>query len=213
MSEENKHPEGVEEEASAPEEKEALGKKVPRAKYEKALEDLEKAQADAEHWKNEYYKAYADTQNLRRSLEEDVREAKRYRAEGFLDSLLPALDSFHMALDMDAPTKEAENYRIGFTYIYNQIVSTLVSEGVTEMSPKVGDKFDEATMHAMDLVESTEIPAGHVVRVAAKGYKLHDRMIRAAMVYVAKAPEQKEEASEESEDAEKENQSQECHQA
>lgn len=190
--------EGLNEEAAKEEES---GKKVSRAKYEKLQAELDKALADRDHWKNEYYKAYADTQNLRRSLEEDSRDAVRYRAEGFLDSLLPALDSFHMALDMPAPSKEAENYQIGFSYIYNQIVASLVSEGVTELTPKIGDKFDEATMHAMDLVEAEDIPEGCVVRVAAKGYKLHDRLVRAAMVYVAKAP-RKNETKEEPEAAE-----------
>lgn len=201
--------EGLNEQA---EKEEETGKKVSRAKFEKLQGELDKALADRDHWKNEYYKAYADTQNLRRSLEEDSRDAVRYRAEGFLDSLLPALDSFHMALDMPAPNKEAENYQIGFGYIYNQIVASLVSEGVSELTPKVGDKFDETTMHAMDLVETEEVPEGCIVRVAAKGYKLHDRLVRAAMVYVAKAPAKKEETNQEAE-APKEASENERHQA
>ncbi|MDY5441069.1 MAG: nucleotide exchange factor GrpE [Candidatus Enteromonas sp.] len=167
---------------------EETGKKVSRAKYEKLQEELEKAIADKEHWKNEYYRAYADTQNLRKSLEEESRSAIRYRAEGFLESLLPALDSFHMALEMPAPTKEAQNYQIGFTYIYNQIVASLANEGVSEITPNVGDPYDVNTMHAVDHIETTEVKEGCVARVTAKGYRLHDRLVRAAMVYIAKAP-------------------------
>ena len=174
-----------EETAEAPQEN---GKKVSRAKYEKLQEELQKAVADKDHWKNEYYKAYADTQNLRKALEEESRNAIRYRAEGFLDSLLPALDSFHMALEMPAPTKEAQNYQIGFTYIYNQIVASLAAEGVSEITPKAGDAYDVNTVHAVDHVETTEVKEGCVARVTAKGYRLHDRLVRAAMVYIAKAP-------------------------
>ncbi len=169
---------------------EVKGKKVPAKKYQAALEELEKAKADAAHWKNEYYKAYADTQNLRRSLEAEQRTMYRYRAEGFLGELLPALDAFHMALDAPAPTKEASNYQIGFTYIYNQIIAALTAEGLSELTPKVGDPFDAGYMNAIEATETEEVPNNHVLKVHSKGYKLHDRLIRAAMVTVAKTPKQ-----------------------
>ena len=200
MSEQEREEPGLEE-ASEDKEEVKEGKKVPYRKYAALLEKLEKAEADVDHWKNEYYRVYADTQNLRRQLEEDSRRAIRYRAEGFLTELLPALDAFHMALVNPAPTKEAANYQIGFSYIYNQIVGALVSEGVSELSPKLGDDFDPASMHAVDTVEpSEEIPEGKVAKVHAKGYRLHDRLIRPAMVSVAKKPIEKEEPKEEEEE-------------
>ena len=183
------------------EEKETLekeeGKKVSAKKYNAALEELEKAQADVAHWKNEYYKAYADTQNLRRSLEEEQRTIYRYRAEGFLEGLLPALDAFHMALDTPAPTKEAANYQIGFTYIYNQIIAALNGEGLNELTPKVGEPFDASYMNAIEAVETDECEPNHILKVHSKGYKLHDRLIRAAMVTVAKKPAEEEPKAEE----------------
>lgn len=186
MSEEREDIETTEEEPEETGVKE--GKKVSAKKYKAALEELEKAKADAAHWKNEYYKAYADTQNLRRSLEAEQRTMYRYRAEGFLETLLPALDAFHLALDAPAPTKEAANYQIGFTYIYNQIIQSLANEGLSELTPKVGDPFDPEYMNAIEAVESDEVAHNHVLKVHSKGYKLHDRLIRAAMVTVAKAP-------------------------
>ena len=184
-------------EENKPEEKE--GKKVSAKKYAALQAELEKAKADAANWKNEYYKAYADTQNLRRSLEEEQRTIYRYRAEGFLEGLLPALDAFHMALDAPAPTKEAANYQVGFTYIYNQLIQALSSEGLSELTPKVGEAFDASYMNAIDAIESQECEPNHILKVHSKGYKLHDRLIRAAMVTVAKAPKKEEEpaASEE----------------
>lgn len=162
------------------------------------MEEAEKAKADRDYWKNEYYRAYADTQNLRKSLEEDKRSAVRYRAEGFLTELLPALDAFHMALEVPAPTQEAKNYQIGFTYIHNQIVSALTNEGVTEICPKLGDPYNVETMHAVDTIETTEYAPGTVCKVQTKGYKLHDRLIRPVMVCVAKAPKAEEPEKEES---------------
>lgn len=173
-----------------PEEEEVSGKKVPIKKFKALEEKLEKATADAEHWKNQYYKAYADTQNLRKSLEEEARSAIRYRSEGFLSDLLPALDAFHMALEAPPPTKECANYLIGFGYIYNQLIEALASEGVTEISPKVGDRFDATIMHAFETVEDENLKPGQVAKVYGKGYKLHDRLIRPARVAVVKEKEQ-----------------------
>lgn len=176
-------------------------KGVSKKEYEKLREeleatkkDLEKALSDSASWKNEYYKAYADTQNLRKSLEEDARVANRYRAIGFLENLIPALNAFHLALDTPAPSKEAQNYQIGFTYIYNQLFQALEGEGVHEIAPKVGDKFDMACMHAVETIEDETKEEGTITKVLAKGYKLHDRLITAAMVQVvAKKKEEKQE--------------------
>ncbi len=190
----------IEEEQPAPEEEEEdakKGKKVKYKEYAKVVEQLEKAKADSEHWKNEYYKAYADMQNLRRALEEESRSAIRYRAEGFLSGLLPSLDAFHMALENPAPTKEAQAYQIGFTYIYNQIVNALVDEGLKEITPKVGEAYDLKFMQAVDAVEDESVSPNTITKVYAKGYQLHDRLIRPAMVQVSKKPAPVEEKKEE----------------
>ena len=190
MAEEQKENEQQEQqEAPAEPQKEELGKKVPKAKYEKALEELEKAKADCDHWKNEYYKVFADTQNLRKSLEDDRREAIKYRASGFLEELLPALDGFYSALSIPPSNDAVKNYLVGFQYIYNQLSQVLENEGVSEIVPNIGDRFDATKMHAVDAVEDEGEP-NRVMKVYAKGYKLHERMIRYAMVSVSKKKEE-----------------------
>ena len=123
-------------------------------KKEKTSEkdELTKLSADLEHWKNEYYRAYADMQNLRKQVEKDHREALKYRAEGFIEDLLPILDGFHMALQNEASTPEMKNFLVGFEFIYRNLVSVLENEGVSEVSPKVGDQFDPQTMQALETV-------------------------------------------------------------
>ena len=86
------------EEEEVKEEPSNKAEKKAKKKFDDILEKLEKANADVDHWKNEYYRAYADTKNLRSTLERDHKEALKYRAEGFIEDLLPILDSFHMAL-------------------------------------------------------------------------------------------------------------------
>lgn len=147
------------------------------AEYQKTAESEAK-------WKNDYYLELADIQNLRKSLEADHREAIRYRSAGFLEALLPALDSFYIALEAKPQSQEAQNYQQGFQYIYNQIQNTLSSEGVSEICPKIGDRFDATLMHAVDTKEGAE--EGQIVQVYSKGYRLHDRLIRPVMVCVSK---------------------------
>jgi len=157
--------------------------------------EIGKLKSDIEHWKNEYYRAFADTKNLRNRLEKDQSRAIKYRAEGFIEALLPILDSFYLALQNEPTDPALKNYLTGFQYIYRNLVSVLQSEGVSEIAPKVGDKFDPMTMNAMDVVES-EKDANCVAKVYAQGYKLHDLIIRHAMVTVTAKPKAKEEKPE-----------------
>lgn len=161
-------------------------------KFKKYEEEIEKLKADADHWKNEYFRAYADTKNLRASLEKDHSQAMKYRAEGFIDGLLPVLDSFHMALANEPTDPALKNYLTGFQYIYRNLVAALESEGVYEIAPVIGEKFNADNMNAVDTVED-EGEENRIMKVYAKGYKLHDRIVRPAMVTVSvkhKEPEQ-----------------------
>ena len=161
--------------------------KEEKNKDKKKIEELEaelaKANAAVEHWKNEYYRAYADTKNLRNNLEKEHSEAMKYRAMGFIEELLPVLDSFHMALENEPTSPEVKNYLVGFQFIYRNFVSALENEGVKEYAPKVGDKFSDKTMDAVDTTEQ-EGEENLVTRVYAKGYELHGRLIRPARVSV-----------------------------
>jgi molecular chaperone GrpE len=159
-------------------------KKSFQRKIRKLEEEKDKAVADMEHWKNEFYRAYADTKNLRNQLEKDHLAAMKYRAEGFIEELLPVLDSFYAVLKNEPSDPNLKNYLIGFQYIYKNLVSVLENEGVVEISPKVGDKFSPDTMNAVETMES-EGEENLVLDVHVKGYKLHDRLIRPANVTVS----------------------------
>ena len=168
-------------------------------KIEKLNSEIERLKMEVEHWKNEYYRAYADTQNLRKSLEKDHQDAMKYRAEGFIENLLPILDSFHVVLSQEIEDPTLKNYLIGFQFIYRNLVAALENEGVTEISPNVGDKFDAKTMNAIELQES-DGEEGLIVKVITKGYKLHDRLVRPVNVIVSGKPHVDEEEKEEPED-------------
>ena len=180
-----------------PKDKEEIKEK--KSKEEKKIkeleEQLEKAKADLEHWKNEYYRAYADTQNLRKSLEKEHSDVIKYRAMGFIEELLPVLDSFHMALANEPTSQELKNYLVGFQFVYRNLVQVLENEGVKEISPSIGDKFDDKTMNGVD-VTIQEGEENLVTKVYAKGYELHGRLIRPAQVSVSKNKKEEEKPQE-----------------
>ena len=122
--------------------------------------------------------------NLRDSIEKDHREVLKYRAAGFIEDLLPILDGFHMALSIETTSQEMKNFLTGFEFIYRNMVSVLENEGVSEVSPKVGDVFDPHYMSALE-TQFDEGEPNRVLKVNAKGYKLHDRLIRPAIVVVS----------------------------
>ena len=176
-------------------EKTSATQKEDKKEERNVEEELLKAKSDAEHWKNEYYKAYADMANLRKQIEKDHRESLKYRIEGFAENLLSILDAFDMALKNKPTTTEMKNYLIGFEYVHNSLLSVLENEGIQILEPKIGDKFDENTMHAVETTES-DGEENLITEVRMKGYKLHDHLIRAAMVAVSKHPSPKDEKEE-----------------
>ena len=155
-----------------------------KKKFEKYENEIQVLKTQVDYWKNEYYRAYADTKNLRNSLEKDHQTAMKYRSEGFIDELLPVLDSFHVVLSKEPDDPLLRNYLTGFQYIYRNLVSVLENEGVKEISPSIGDKFDPATMNAVE-VEEKEGEENLITKVLAKGYMLHDRIVRPVMVVVS----------------------------
>ena len=183
-------------------EKEEAKEEVKKSLEEELEDQLKKANEEIAKWKNSYYLAYADMKNLRNALEKEQAEVRKYRAIGFVEELLPILDSFHVVLSNEPDDPKLKNYLVGFKFIYQNMLRVLESEGVTEIAPAVGDKFNEATMNAVDSVE--EEPAGIIKKVSANGYKLHDRIVRPAQVTVsvAKAKEEKDDKVDDTPEAE-----------
>ena len=164
--------------------------KEGKSLVEELEEQLKKANEEIDKWKNSYYLAYADMKNLRNSLEKEQAEVRKYRGIGFIEELLPVLDSFHVVLSNEPTDPNLKNYLMGFKFIYQNMLRVFEAEGVTEIAPAVGDKFNEAIMNAVDTVE--EEPINVVKKVNANGYKLHDRLIRPAQVTVSVAKQAKE---------------------
>lgn len=153
-------------------------------KDKKNKDKIKELEEQANVWKNKYYQAYADMDNLRKLMEKDHQQMVKYRGQGFLESLLPVLDNFYMAFKVTPTDPTLAAYCKGFEMIYNQMVYALESEGVKEITPQIGSEFDHNTMQAVDVVEGEKDDV--VVSVANKGYLYRDRLVRPAMVVVSK---------------------------
>ena len=180
-------------------EQEKASEKTSR-KDKKTKEKIQKAEEEAAEWKNKYYQAYADMDNLRKLMEKDHQQMVKYRGQGFLEALLPVLDNFYMAFKVEPTDPTLKAYCKGFEMIYNQMVNVLENEGVKEIVPTVGSEFDHNTMQAIDVAEGEKDDL--VVNVMHKGYMYHERLVRPAMVVVSKVK-QPEENKEETSDQDK----------
>ena len=164
-------------------------------------EKIEYLESQVAYWKNKYYEAYADMDNLRKHIEKDHAQVMKYRSQGFLEALLPSFDNFYNCFKFKPSDPTLAAYCKGFEMIYNQMSATLENEGVKEIVPSVGDKFDHKTMQAVEVVEGEEDDL--VTTVQLKGYMLKDRLVRPAMVVVSKIKkEEKDETSSESQNSE-----------
>jgi molecular chaperone GrpE len=149
------------------------------------LEDA-RAKAD-EHW-NQLLRANAELENARRRARQDVENAHKYALEKFVQELLPVKDSLEMGLSAtNADSDAVDPLREGIELTLKMLESTLEKFGIEAIDP-AGEPFDPARHQAMSMHESAEHAPNTVMSVMQKGYELNQRLIRPAMVMVAKAP-------------------------
>jgi molecular chaperone GrpE len=146
-------------------------------------ESLRQAELKAEEHHDAWLRAKAETENVRRRAQEDIAKASKFAAEKFATAMLPVKDSLEAALAVE--NQSVEKLREGVDLTLKQLVSAFESARVVEENP-LGQKFDPNRHQAISAVESDAEP-NTVVTVLQKGYLLNDRVIRPALVMVAKA--------------------------
>lgn len=131
--------------------------------------------------KNDYAKAYADTENMRKRLQNEFDMSKKYRIQSFALDVLPVIDNIERAL---AQESKDEEFKKGVQMIYQQLIQALEKEGVTKMDPI--DKPFDPNFHQAIMAEAIDgKESGIVVEVLQNGYLLKDRILRAAMVKIS----------------------------
>ena len=162
------------------------GQNRPEAEAETALAELEQklatALAEAEKLREDWLRAKAESENIRRRATEDVAKAHRYGVEGFASALLAVKDSLDAALTVE--NTSIESFKEGVELTARQLASVFEKFTISEIDPQ-GQKFDPHFHQAISQVEAEGEP-NTVVTVLQKGYLLHDRVLRPALVVVSK---------------------------
>jgi molecular chaperone GrpE len=143
---------------------------------------LEKAEAAAQEHRDAWLRAKADADNIRKRAQIDLASAHRYALENFSSELIPVRDSLEAALASQNATPEA--LKSGVELTLKQLAAAFEKFSIIEINP-LGEKFDPHKHQSISLVESDAEP-NSVVDVLQKGYSLNDRILRPALVSIAK---------------------------
>ncbi|MBR9909693.1 MAG: nucleotide exchange factor GrpE [Gammaproteobacteria bacterium] len=151
--------------------------------------EIESLNAQLHEAKEQVLRAQADVQNIRRRAEQDVEKAHKFGQEKLVNDLLPVVDNLERALEaMDVDSEALKPVLEGVQLTLKSFHDTLARHKVEAVDP-VGEPFDPQKHQAMTMVASPDVEPNTVINVFQKGYTLHGRLVRPAMVVVAKAPE------------------------
>jgi molecular chaperone GrpE len=148
-----------------------------------AEDELARVRAERDQLLDRLARQQAEFENVRKRAAREQRDFKDYAVTDAVQSLLPVLDSFERALK----TAPAGELRGGVELIYKQLTDTLARLGVRAIAAQ-GEPFDPRHHEAVEVVESTTVPDHHVLEELQRGYMLKERLLRPAMVRVAKHP-------------------------
>lgn len=142
-------------------------------------------QAEAAKLKDLALRARADLDNFRKRSLREKEDAIRYANNGLLEKLMPVIDNFELGLDAARNATDATSVLQGMSMVHRQLQDFIRSQGLEEV-PTDGEVFDPNKHDAVSQEFSAEVPEGKVIRQVRKGYKLKDRLLRAASVIVSK---------------------------
>lgn len=147
------------------------------------IEQIEALKGELEQLRAETLRERADLDNQRKRLAREIDIARKFANERLLSELLPLFDSLEAGL---AVAPQADPLREGMELTLRQLHRIAESNGLVEVVPAPGDSFDPERHQAMSMVEADSLPPGSVAQVFQKGYVLNERLLRPALVVVAK---------------------------
>jgi len=157
-----------------------------------AADPVAEAKREAAEFKDKLLRTLAEMEYLRRRTEREVADARLYGIASFARDVLAVADNMHRALEAIGPElreqgdAKAKALIDGVELTERELLKTLEKNGVRKFSPQ-GEKFDPNVHQAMYEVPDADVPSGHVAHVVQAGYMIGERVLRPAMVGVAKA--------------------------
>ncbi len=147
-----------------------------------AASEVEKLEAERDALLDRLARLQAEFDNARKRAVREQQEFREYAAADFIKNILPILDSFERALKAEG---DSSDFRNGIELIYRQFQDALQKIGVQPIV-SMGRPFDPRVHEAIEMVDTTEVPDHHVLDELQRGYKYKDRLLRPAMVRVAR---------------------------
>ncbi|WP_229819130.1 nucleotide exchange factor GrpE [Kordiimonas sediminis] len=150
-------------------------------------------EAEVAELKDRLVRTMAEMENVRRRADRDKSDASAYAVTAFARDMLSVSDNLRRALDSvpEEVVESMKSFAEGVEMTERELLNTLERHGIRQVIPEVGEKFDHKLHQAMFEVPTTEHPTGSIMQVVANGYVIKDRLLRPAMVGVAKSDDQK----------------------
>jgi len=162
---------------------------------------LDQARSEAKAHQEQYLRTLADMENLRKRTQREKEELGKFANENILREILPVIDNLERAIEHAEQADSSDGLLEGVQMTLTQFSQVLERFGVKPVE-SLGEPFDPALHQAMGQMETEEFPANTVAQQMQKGYQLNERLLRPAMVMVAKTPEIKEPEPEQAESTE-----------
>ncbi len=162
------------------------GRAEPAPASGQSADPLAHAQAEAARLKDAWLRTAADFDNFRKRTRKEVEDARRAGREDLLRAVLPVFDNLERAIQSAQRSSDVKAMADGLAMVQRQFVDALGREGISRV-PTVGQTFDPGVHEAIQQVETSDHPPGTVLAEVQPGYVQGDRLVRAAMVVVAKA--------------------------
>lgn len=162
------------------------GESTPKDTIKKLREELKACQAERQTYLEGWQRAKADFVNARKTEERERTDFSKYAALRVVEDTLEVLDTFdHAFSHKEAWEKVDKNWRIGVESIHSKLEEVLKRHGLSHIAPKTGDRFDPNLHQSVSAVE-TDTPEldDTIAQVLAKGYLIHEKIIRPAQVNV-----------------------------
>lgn len=150
-----------------------------------AADPVAEAKAEAQRFKDQWMRSAADFDNFRKRSRRELEDTRKAGREELLKDLLPVFDNLERAMTSAERATEVKPVAEGLKMVLRQFADTLGRSGITKV-PTVGSQFDPGVHEAIQQVETDDHPPGTVVAEVQPGYLQGDRLVRAAMVVVAK---------------------------
>lgn len=159
-------------------------KKVETSQVGSEEEKISKLEEEVKGWKEKALRYAAEVENLKKAFKREKEEHFKFALETVFKELLPSIDNLEMALKAFETSQNLQALRDGVELSLKVLIQTLEKFGLKQFEPAVGDPFHPHFHEALQAEHHEEIPNGGIIRVFQKGYKLHERVIRPALVCV-----------------------------